>query len=560
MQDLQFFLKLFLVHWAWLAGGIVLALTTVLAGIGLLALSGWFITAAAVAGLLAPDGIAVTFNFLQPAAEIRALAITRTLGRYAERVLTHEATFRVLARVRVWFFARIERLSAGQISGIRGGELLSRITADIDALDALYLRLLAPLCVAVVGVSAVILFLAVYAPIISVMTAIMMLLAAVLIPLIFNRLGRLPAKHTVNLMAKLRTSSIDLMQGLAELKAYQADSEMQSKLDGLSDQLLESQRKNNHLTGIATALTGFVAHLTVMFTFYFAALLLQEQQINGAILAMLVFCILTAFELVMPLPQAWQMLGGTQQAARRIREMAEMPRLLPEPEHAQSLPEGNDLGLEHVSFRYFTQQRWVLQDINLQLPQGSRIAIIGDSGVGKTTLLQLLTRALDPTQGRILFSEIDYRQLRTDTLLSRFAVLSQRSQLLASSIRENILLAKPDASEHQLAEAIKAAGLQNFVRCLPDGLQTWVGEHGLQVSGGEARRIALARVYLKDAPILLLDEPTEGLDVETERDVLAALQDFTVNKTLVMVTHRSVGLSLVEQVFKLDDGRLYRKT
>jgi ATP-binding cassette subfamily C protein CydC len=221
-----------------------------------------------------------------------------------------------------------------------------------------------------------------------------------------------------------------------------------------------------------------------------------------------------------------------------------------------ALPGRYDLQLNDVSFRYPEQQNWVLKNISLTIPQGSKIAIVGANGSGKTTLLQILMRYYDPEQGSVLLAGQDFKQLDVDELMTCFGVLSQRSQLFAASIKENLLIAKPNASATELADAIQAAGLEKFISYLPEGLDTWVGESGVKVSGGEARRIALARLYLKNAPVLILDEPTEGLDSDTERDVFKALATFARDKTVVMVTHREAGLGLVDIVYGMEQGVL----
>jgi ATP-binding cassette subfamily C protein CydC len=258
----------------------------------------------------------------------------------------------------------------------------------------------------------------------------------------------------------------------------------------------------------------------------------------------------------MPLPQAMQMLAKTQKAARRIRQVTEMPPTVTRPIQALALSDRYNLQLTDVSFRYPDQQDSVLKNINLTIPEGSKIAIIGPSGSGKTTLLHLIMRYYDTSQGSVLLAGQDLKQLDADELMTCFGVLSQRSQLFAASIKENLLIAKPDASATELDNAVKAAGLEKFIGYLPEGLDTWVGESGVKVSGGEARRIVLARLYLKNAPVLILDEPTEGLDSETERDVFKALADFARDKTVIMVTHREAGLGLVDVVYGMERGVL----
>lgn len=558
MKDLWFFLKLFKVHSAWLAGGIMLSLLTALASIALLTLSGWFISASAIAGFVAVDGNTLAFNFMLPAAQIRALAITRTVGRYGERVVTHEATFRVLAGIRSWFFQQLIPLVPGRLSALRSGDLLSRMTADIDALDALYLRLLAPAVAAAIGVSAVTVFLARYTPVISLTTGLMLIIASVWVPWIFNRLGRAGAEEIVVLAANFRIRQLDMMQGLADLIANQAYGRFSDKLGQFSDLMINTQRRNNRLSALSSAFGLLLSQFALFIALVLAAIAFKDGLLSGPDAAVVVFCTIAAFELVMPLPQAMQMLGKTQKAARRIRQVAEMPPTVTKPNQPLALPKRYDLHLNDVSFRYSDRQGRVLKNINLTIPQGCKIAIIGPSGSGKTSLLHLLMRYYDPEQGCVLLAGQNIKHFDADELMTCFGVLSQRSQLFAASIKENLLIAKAEASATELNAAVKAAGLEKFIGDLPEGLETWVGESGVKVSGGEARRIALARLYLKNAPVLILDEPTEGLDSDTERDVFDALADFAKDKTVVMVTHREAGLGLVDVVYGMERGNLSR--
>ena len=444
----------------------------------------------------------------------------------------------------------------GRLSAMRSGDLLSRMTADIDALDALYLRLLAPAVVAAVGVTAVTVFLAYYAPVISLTTGLMLIIASVWTPWIFNRLGSAGAEEIVVLAANFRIRQVDMMQGLADLIANQAYERFSDFLGQFSDLMINTQRRNSRLTAISSAFTLLLSQITLLMALVLVAISFKDGLLSGADSALVVFCVIAAFELVMPLPQAMQMLAKTQKAARRIRQVTEMSPTITRPNQPIALPDSYDLLLDDVSFRYPDQQDRVLKNISLTIPQGSKIAIVGPSGSGKTTLLQLLMRYYDPEQGSVLLGGQDLKQLDADELMSCFGVLSQRSQLFAASIKENLLIAKPNATATELDIAIKAAGLENFIGYLPEGLDTWVGESGVKVSGGEARRIALARLYLKNAPVLILDEPTEGLDGDTERDVFKALADFARDKTVVMVTHREAGLGLVDVVYGMERGVL----
>ncbi len=551
MNDLTFFLRLFKPHRLWLAGGIVLALLTAFAAITLLTLSGWFISASAIAGL---GGDVLLFNFMLPAAQIRALAISRTLGRYGERLVTHEATFRVLTEIRVWFFAQLIPLALGRLSESRSGDLLTRMTADIDALDALYLRLLAPVVVAAIGVTAVTVFLYQYDPFISLSTGVLLIISAIAIPWLFNRLGQDSAENVVTLAASLRLRQLEMLQGMTDLLANQAYTRFSEAFAINSERLIDTEADNNRLTALSSALTLLLSQLALLLALILVALGYQDGALSGADIAIVIFCVIAAFELVQPLPQALQMLGKTQAAAHRVRHLATLTPTIDIANLTKALPSHYDLHFHNVSFGY--SEQFILKNLNLNLPHGAKIAIIGASGSGKTTLLQLLTRHYDPQHGDILLGDVAINQLNHDELLSCFGVLSQRSQLFAATIKNNLLIAKRDATQNELNEAVKFAGLTQFIGRLPDGINTWVGESGAKISGGEARRIALARLYLKNPPILLLDEPTEGLDSDTERDVLTALASFAQHKTLVMVTHRPVGLELVDVIYRMEQGIL----
>ncbi|MCK5829738.1 MAG: thiol reductant ABC exporter subunit CydC [Methylococcales bacterium] len=556
MKDLLFFLKLFIPYKKWLIVGIFLAFLTSVASISLLTLSGWFITSSAIAGIMAPDGVAITFNFMQPAAEIRALAIVRTLGRYAERVVTHEATFQVLAEIRCWFFRQLIPLSPGRLAMQRSADLLNGITQDINLLDSLYLRLCSPALVALFGNGAVVIFIGYYSVQISLIVSIMLFMTAVFIPWLFNRLSQHSAKKSVEHSASFKVKQIEILQGIAELSAFNAYERYKTELLIVSEQMLEMQIKNNQLTSLSSAITIFLSLITLLITLVLGSNLFQQGEISGADLAMISFCVLAVFELVTPLSAAIQLLPKTQTAAKRIRAITNLTPVIADPPKATLAPKTGGINIYNLSFRYLDNTDWVLNDINLTIPQGRKIAIVGKSGEGKTTLLQLMMHFYDPQKGSITFGGKNYKEFSFDQFMHQFSVLSQRTHLFSATIKENLLIAKPTASEMEIKQAIKMAGLDNYISNLPEGINSWIGENGAQVSGGEGRRIALARVYLKNTSIILLDEPTEGLDKETEQDVLNTLEKIAQKKTLIMVTHKKAGLRLVDETYEICKGKL----
>ena len=556
MHNLWFFLHLFKPYKNWLIAAVFLSTLTSLSAVALLTLSGWFISAAAIAGVVAIDGVAISFNFLQPAAIIRALAIIRTLGRYSERLITHNVTFKALAEIRLWFFKQLIPLATGRLSRLKSGDLLSRITNDINALDALYLRLLIPITVAIFGLSILLSFLYYYAPLISYSTALLLIISAVLIPFLSNFFGRNNAAHIVQLSAEFKMRQIEVLQSLNEIIVFKVYPQFQQKLENISKKLLTAQTNNNRLSALSASASFFLSQLALLAALLLAAHLMQQQELEGAEMALLVFCVLAAFELVAPLPLALQMLGHTKHAAKRIKDVADLEPIIKEPENAKKLPLENNLRLDKLSFRYHKKSPWIFKNLSLKIPHGSKIALVGDSGAGKTTFLHLLLRFFDTEEGQVTLSGINYKKFDSDKLLTRFALLSQHSQLFSGTIKNNLLIGKKNATTEEINLAINAAGLELFINQLPEGLNTWIGEQGENVSGGEARRIALARVYLKNAPIILLDEPTEGLDVETTEDLLRRLSKISKDKTLIIVTHKLDVLQLAKTIYKLKDGQI----
>ena len=551
MNDILYFSHLFKPYKSWLLSGIFCALLTALASISLLTLAGWFITSAAIAGITTLDVMAVSFNFMQPAAEIRALAIIRTLGRYSERLLTHEATFRVLAEIRCWFFEKLIPLTPGRLAIRRSADLLTQITTDIDALDSIYLRIFLPIIVIFIAGLAVVVFFTSYSITLGLVMLAMLIVSVVILPWGFNYLGKQGAKTIAEQFSFFKSEQVELIQGIADLQVFGAYSRSKQHLLALSKQMIKTQRHNNHLSALSSSITEFLSYSTLLIIVIIGADLFQHGIISGPVLVMLGFCVLAVFELVSPISIAMQLLAKTQTSAKRIRAIVEQDSAIIEPKSPLSVPASAGIEIKDLSFRYSEKSDWVLTDFNLHIQHGSKIAIVGESGAGKTTLLQLIMRFFDPQKGSINYGGVDYNQFNSDQLIQQYALLSQQTQLFSATVKDNLLIAKVNASEMELAKAIEEAGLNKFIRQLPQGLNSWVGEGGAKVSAGEARRIALARVYLKNAPILLLDEPTEGLDSETENTVLDALEKIAKDKTLILVTHRPAALRLVNKVVRI---------
>ncbi|NCA70756.1 MAG: thiol reductant ABC exporter subunit CydC [Sphingobacteriia bacterium] len=540
---------LFKPYRGWMLAGILIALLTLLANVTLMALSGWFITAMAIAGA---TGIAV--NYLAPAALIRLSAIVRTGGRYSERLVNHEATFRLIARLRVWFYRHLEPLAPARLQQYHSGDLLSRIRADIDALDNLYVRVLVPVAVAALSTLLFFVFLLLHDPLIALSGLAFLMLAGVGLPLWSHSRGQAPGRRLAADEAALRAAVIDGVQGLAELTIYGANARQAERIDQLGRRLITDQARLSSDHGLTQAAVGLCAHLSLWVLLWLAIPMVHTGQLMPPQLAMLALFTLASFEAVAPLPQAFQLLGRTLAAARRIFAIVDATPAVHEPTTPSPQLERFDIQFKGIHFSYPGAATPAVSDIHLSIPQGSRAAVVGVTGSGKSTLFNLLLRFWEPDAGDILIGGHSIRQFQGEDLRRHIAVVSQQTHLFNTTIRENLLIAAPTATPEAVESACRIAQIHDFIGTLPDGYGTWVGETGVRLSGGQARRIAVARALLKDAPILLLDEPTEGLDAATERDLMQALDRLMAGRTVLLITHRPAGLDWVDQVLVLDQG------
>ncbi|MBK5966685.1 thiol reductant ABC exporter subunit CydC [Thiocystis minor] len=550
MKDILRLLDLFRPYRGWMLLGTLAAILTLIANVMLMAASGWFLAAMATAG-----AAGVAMNYFTPAAMIRGSAMLRTGGRYAERLVNHEATFRLIASLRVWFYSHLEPLAPARLQQYHSGDLLSRIRADIDALDNLYVRVLVPVVVALASTLIFGVFLFLFAPVLALTGLIFLLLAGVALPLWSQSRGQAPGRRITEDESELRTAVIDGIQGMAELTVYGVTERQAHRIDDLSRRLVADQARLSSDHGLTLAAVGLCASLSLWVLLWLAIPLVRDGQLMPPLLAMLALFTLASFEAVAPLPQAFQLLGRTLAAARRLFDIVDTEPAVREPPGLSPQPKGFDIAFDRVTFGYPKAARPAVADIVLHIPEGTRAAVIGATGSGKSTLFNLLLRFWAPDSGAIRIGGQDIADFHGDDLRRHIAVVSQHTHLFDATIRENLLIANPDASQGAIEQACRVAQIHDFIAELPEGYDTWVGETGVRMSGGQGRRIAVARALLKDAPILLLDEPTEGLDAATERDLMQALDRLMVGRTVLLITHRPAGLDWVDQVLVLDQGR-----
>ena len=555
MSDLLRLLRLFRPYWGWIALGTLLSFATLLANVGLMAISGWFISAMAIAG-----AAGVSMNYFTPAAIIRFFAIVRTLGRYLERLVTHEATFRMLAQLRRWFFEHLEPLAPAHLQSFRSGDLLSRIRADIDTLENFYLRILAPLLVAGLGSIAFIVFLGRFHPVMGLVEGVLLVSAGVITPVMIARRASKPGKRSIQNAAELRASTVDGLQGMSELLIYGAAESHAQHIHSLSKDLIRDQQQLARYTGISQGVMIFCANLAMLGILIITIPMVNQKQLSPAYIATLALFALASFEAILPLPMAFQSMGETLSAARRIFSIVDAKPDVNEPSVEPDAPATCPIHLQNVSFRYDQQVRDTLQNISFDLPPGKKLAIVGSTGSGKSTLIDLLLRFREPNTGQIKFARHSLDTWKGDTVRQKIAVAPQRTHLFNSTIRNNLLLANLDADTAAIKTACCIAQIHDFIQSQPDGYDTFVGEAGVKLSGGQARRITIARAILKGAPILILDEPGEGLDAPTEHATLQALFDSLSNQqSLLLITHRLTGLDAMDEIIVLESGHIVER-
>ncbi|MEZ8759082.1 cysteine/glutathione ABC transporter ATP-binding protein/permease CydC [Vibrio splendidus] len=550
MRDLLPYLKLYKKHWFGLSLGMLLAFATLSASIGLLTLSGWFISASAVAGLTIARE---TFNYMLPGGGVRGLAMSRTAGRWGERVVSHNATFKLLTDLRIFFFKKLAPLIPGRISNLRDADLLNRLVADVDAMDHVYLRLVSPVTVGVFGIFFLTLFLMWFDSSLGLILGSILLIMLLVWPILFYKLGKRNGGELTQNKADLRVTTLDWIEGYSELTLFGAEEHYRNAILETQRKLMANQFVNANLTGMASAALMLFNGLTLVLMLWLAA-----DGVGGnapdPFIALMAFATMASFELLMPIAGAFQHLGQTLSSARRLNEV-----ILSEPEvqFAEEKLDINkplDITFSNVTFNYPDSERTVLNAVDLTIPATHKVAIVGQTGSGKSTLIQLLTRYWDPKKGYISIAGIELTQWNESQLRESISVVSQRVDILNGTLRDNLLIARPEATDDHLANILKDVGLEKLLE--NNALDSWLGDGGRQLSGGEKRRIGIARAILHDAPILLLDEPTEGLDKQTEHSIMTLFEKHFEGKTVIFITHRLIGLESMDSIVLIEQGEI----
>lgn len=565
MKDLRWIIREILPFWPRILLALLLSTLTISSHIGLMATSSYLLARAA----LHPP----ILDLMVTIVGVRFFGIARAVFRYLERLVSHDLTFRVLSRLRVLVYQWIEPLAPAQLIDFRSADLLSRIVGDVEVQQNLFLRVLAPPLVAVLVLIGYGGFLAGFDQRLSFLLAGFFLAAGLVIPLLIRAISRGAGSQRVRAKARLYTLILDLLQGMPEILAFGQSEIILKKVQGTQKELSQADRKLAKASSLSNALMGVTMNLGMWTVLVLGIVLVEKGQLSGLYLGMLALGVLSSFEAVAPLPASLQHLEENQASGRRLRVLKEGnvdqgkengsgPDLRAsesgEKDEVQ-LPEELGIEFREVSFRYNREEAWALEKVSLNIPYQKKIAIVGQSGAGKSSLVNLLLRFWEYESGEIQLGGSDLKTLDPDVVRAQIGVVTQRTHLFHATVKENLLLANPEATDEELFEATRRAKIHDFILSLPQGYDSLIGEEGMKLSGGQQQRLAIARVLLKNAPILILDEATNGLDPVTERDVLEEIDTLMQGRTTLVISHHLEAVKDMDEILVLDQGRVVER-
>jgi thiol reductant ABC exporter CydC subunit len=521
-----------------------LGAATVLCGVGLMATAGYLISRAAERPAVLSLTIAIVF--------VRFFGLARPLARYFERLGSHDLALRVLGRSRVRVYERVEPLAPAQLEGYRRGDLLSRMVADVDSLQNLHLRGVGPPLVALASGTVSVAVTAAFLPVAAIVLAAGLIVGGVAVPAVAGRIGRRAGGLEAAVRGELSAELVETVRGAAELAVYGAEDERLGGLHAADRALVRLAQRAAFADGAGDGLRLVVTGVTVAGVLAVAVSDHTAGHLDRVLIAMLALLALAAFEAVQPLSQAARELHETLAAGERLLEVTDRESAILDPADPAQLPAGPfAVALEGVSARYAPGEPLVLDCVDLRLGPGCRVALVGPSGAGKTTVVNLLVRFLDPESGRVTLGGRDLREYRQDDVRRAIAVAGQDAHLFTTTIRENVRLGRKDATDLEVEDALRRARILDWVQGLPDGLETLVGEEGRELSGGQRQRLVVARALLSDAPVLVLDEPTAHLDPPTAERLIDDVLDAAGDRSVLLITHRAEGIERMDAVFTL---------
>ena len=530
-------------HYFWqIVIGLSLSILTLFASVFLLSLSGWFLASTAVVGVA---GL-YTFNYMLPAAGVRAAAITRTASRYVERLVDHNTTFKILAYLRTLAFRKILPLSANQLAQYQKADLLNRFIVDIDALDHLYLKLFSPIVTALIMILLLFVGLSYINLPIALIITIVLTITLLAIPVIFYHAGKQLGETLAKQQSEYRALLINYLQGQAELTLFNAQHRYRTKLDKLESDWLFHQQRQSTLMALSSALVVLIAGFLTLLVLW-----LITQYTLSPLVALFVFVCLASSEILAPIPGAFIFLGQVLTSAKRTTTLFNQTPDIKFIEQGKTIDLSiAKLQFDDISFSYPNQPFAILNHFSLTINSGQHVGLIGKTGCGKSTLLNLVTRTWEANSGKVLINDIPVDQLDETTFRQIIAVVPQVITIFSDTLKQNLLIGNQQASDQQLIDVLHQVELSKLL-ATDQGLNLPLGQGGRSLSGGEIRRIGIARALLHNSPLILMDEPTESLDQQTEQQIIKLIKQICKNKTLLMVTHRLTDSPLFDRVVEL---------
>ena len=530
---------------------VLLGVATVAGNVGLLSTAAYVISAAAVVSYISLLTIPIYL--------VRFFSVSRSFSRYFERLVSHDLTFRLLGNLRSWFYVRLTPLAPVLLEGYRSGDLLSRLVEDVEELENLYLRAVSPVLVAAVvwGLAFAVLY--PFDPTLAITVLVFLTAAGVGAPLLVWALSRGLGRRQLELRSELYSRIVEGTQGVQDLLAFGREEEHGRQIEVLNRKLARIERRQALISGLHDSSGDLLTNLAMLVALVLAIPLVAGGEVRGVYLAFLALVALGVFEAATPLGAAFQTIGRTTAAGERLFEVSDSEPTIRNPKNPLPVPEDFTLRFDNVSFRYGEGDPFSLEDVSFALEPGRKVAVVGPSGSGKSTLANLILRFRDPQGGEIRLGGRSLSEYAQEDVRRLVSVVPQSTHVFNDTLRNNLLLADPEANDEALELALERARISSFIERLPDGLDTYVGEHGSRLSGGERRRLAVARALLKDGPLLLLDEPTADLDSVTELEVLASVWEAARDRAALLVTHRLVGMEEMHEILVMDAGRIVER-
>ena len=540
--------------WSRVALSVLIGAGTIGSSVALMGTSAWLISTAALHPSVADLGVSVV--------GVRFFGIARGLFRYFERLVSHDVTFRLLSRLRIWFYEKLEPLAPARLMEYRAGDLLARIVGDVETLENFYVRVVSPPLTAVLIGFFVALFLGSFGLQLALAFLFFFLSLGLILPILAQMISRKPAVDTITLRGDLHTRLVDGIQGMADILAYGRGAHRLTEISNNGINYGDAQRRMARVTGFHSGLSTLLTNLGLWTILVLAIPLVNARTIAGPMLASLSLLTVAAFEAVMPLPLAAQTWNSAREAARRLFEVVDTEPAVSDQSSVishQLSVNSNQLQIANLSFTYPNQSIPALQNVTFDLRPATSIAIVGPSGAGKSTLANLLLRFWDYNSGDITLGAASLKVYEQDEVRAKIGLVSQNTYFFNTTVFENLRFARRRVTREEVEAAAKSAQIHEFILSLPKGYDTMIGEQGLRLSGGERQRLAIARAIIKDAPILILDEPTANLDPLTEKQVLKTLYALMKKKTSLLITHRLVGMENMDEILVMDHGRIVER-